>query len=104
MIVPTSKMTLKMSCLQACGNDVYKATELYDFLAKDMQALPDFDAPKPTVLQQARDTIGGLFSWVDANQDKLVGAYNMFQSIRGGGQLPMPTGAPVDAPPIPPIK
>ena len=34
-IVPTSKMSLKASCMRACKNDIKQATELYDFFVKD---------------------------------------------------------------------
>lgn len=34
MINPSSKIALKISCLQACGNDVDKAEKLYKFLPK----------------------------------------------------------------------
>ena len=49
-IRPTSKIALKISCLQACGNDLEKAERLYDFVAKDME-LPDFDAPQAQPLK-----------------------------------------------------
>lgn len=43
MINPSSKIALKISCLQACGNDVDKAEKLYKFVAEDIASLPDFD-------------------------------------------------------------
>ena len=33
----SSKMSLKMSCLAIANGDLKKATEMYDFFAKDMQ-------------------------------------------------------------------
>ena len=41
-IRPSSKMSLKMSCLSACGNNVEEAQKLYDFIASDIN-LPDTD-------------------------------------------------------------
>lgn len=90
-IVPTSKMSLKMSCIRACNNDVAKAAELYDFLSKDIESLPDFDVRPPSTFEQIKGIAGDIFGWVDQNQDKIVGAYNFIQSVR--------TGAPVGAPP-----
>ena len=34
-IIPTSKMSLKNSCIRACGNDLKAASELYEFYMKD---------------------------------------------------------------------
>lgn len=99
LIVPTSKVTLKTSCLRACNNDVDKAAKLYDFFVKDLETIPDFDPVPPTFMQQAKSTIGDLFGWVDQNQDKLMGAFQMIKQMRGGS---VPTGQPpIDVPPIP---
>lgn len=101
MIIPTSKVTLKTSCLKACNNNVEEAMKLYDFYAKDLPNLPDFDVVPQTVFQQAKNTIADIFSWADKNQDKIVGAYNFFQQMRAGQPVPVePTIIP-DVPPIP---
>ena len=103
MIVPTSKVALKTSCIRACDGDIAKAMELYDFFAKDLANLPDFDIAPPTMMEQAKNMIGGTLSWIDNNQDKLVGYYNLFQMIRGGQPLPIISQGtpPIDVPPIP---
>lgn len=101
MIVPTSKVTLKTSCLRACNNDIDKAMQLYDFYVKDLPNLPDFDIAPPTPFQQAKEIIGNAFSWIDNNQDKIAGYYNLFQQMRGGQPLNLPTAPMPDAPPIP---
>ena len=104
MIVPTSKMALKTSCIRACCNDIDKAERLYEFFAKDLENLPDFDIAPPTTFQQAKDFIANTFSWIDNNQDKIVGYYNIIQQMRGGMPLAMPTpNAPIpnNVPPIP---
>jgi hypothetical protein len=100
MVVPTSKVSLKMSCLRACNNDVEKAAKLYDFFVKDMQNIPDFDPVPPSMFEQAKSTIGDLFGWLDNNQDKLAGAFQLIQQFRGGGAIA--TGQPpVNVPPLP---
>lgn len=102
MIVPTSKMSLKASCIRACDNDIDKAMKLYEFFAKDMKDLPDFDIPKPTAFEQVKSVAGEIFGWLDQNQDKLANAYNFIQSVRNGGPISIPTGPPpADVPPIP---
>lgn len=102
MIIPTSKVSLKTSCLRACNNNVEEAAKLYDFYAKDLQNLPDFDVIPPSVFQQAKTTISDIFNWADKNQDKIVGAYNFIQQMRGGQPIATPTPT-IDAsiPPIP---
>ena len=99
-IVPTSKMTLKMSCIRACNNDVAKASELYEFLVKDIESLPDFDIRPPSTFDQIKGVAGEIFGWLDQNQDKIIGAYNFIQSARGGAPIgaagsPVPNVAPI---------
>ena len=93
-IIPTSKRTLKMSCIRACNNDVAKAAELYDFLIKDIESLPDFDIKPPSAFDQIRGMAGDIFGWVEQNQDKLVGAYNFIQSVRTGAPFGAAAGVP----------
>ena len=101
MIVPTSKMALKASCIRACGNDIDKAEKLYDFFMKDIEAIPDFDVVPPTTFQQIKGMAGDIFGWVEQNQDKLVGAFNFIQGLRGGKTIGAAAGPPAGVPPIP---
>ena len=94
-------MSLKMSCIKACNNDVSKAQELYDFLAKDIKDLPDFDMRPPTTFEQIKGIAGEVFGWVDQNQDKLIGAYNFIQGLRGGPTIGSAGAPPAGVPPIP---
>ncbi len=84
MIVTTSKMALKASCIRACGNDIQKATELYDFFIKDMTTLPDFDIVPPSMMTQVKDFIGNALGWIDQNQEKIMGYYHFFQQLKSG--------------------
>lgn len=101
MIVPTSKMALKASCIRACSNDIEKAEKLYDFYMKDIESIPDFDAIPPTTFEQIKGMAGDIFGWVEQNQDKLVGAYNFIQNLRGKGGIAAAGGPPAGIPPIP---
>lgn len=101
MIVPTSKMALKASCIRACGNDIERAEKLYDFFMKDIESIPDFDVVPPTTFEQIKGMAGDIFGWVEQNQDKLVGAYNFIQNLRGGKTIGVPSGPPAGVPPIP---
>ena len=100
-IVATSKMSLKASCIRACGNDIEKAEKLYDFFTKDIKDLPDFDIVPPSTFEQVKGIAKDVFGWVEQNQDKLVGAYNFIQSIRGGSPIASAGAPPAGVPPIP---
>ena len=100
-IIPTSKMSLKLSCIKACNNDVAKASELYEFLAKDIASLPDFDVVPPSTYEQIKGIAGEIFGWVDQNQDKIIGAYNFIRSVRGGAPVGAAGSVPAGVPPIP---
>lgn len=100
-IVVTSKMSLKASCIKVCGNDIDKAEKLYDFFAKDIQNLPDFDVPPPSTFEQIKTMAGDVFGWVEQNQDKLIGAYNLIQGFRSGAPIATPGVPPTGIPPIP---
>lgn len=94
----TSKDALKRSALFMCNGDIKEAAEIYDFFVKDMPNMPDFEPTQVSFMEQAKDTIGGVLGWVDQNQDKLVGYWNIIQQMRGG-VVPPPT-PPSDIPPI----
>lgn len=99
MLRTTSKDSLKRSALFMCNGDIKAATEIYDFFVKDMPNMPDFDTLQPSFMEQAKDTIGGVLGWIDQNQDKLVGYWNIIQQMRNGA-VPTPTVPPTDLPPI----
>ena len=103
MIRTTSKDALKRSLMQMYQGDVATMERMYDFYMKDMQNVPDFDPVAPSMLQQAKTTIGDLFGWADANQEKLVGAYNLFRALKRGEPIrAVSASAPVaDVPPLP---
>lgn len=104
MINISSKMSLKVSCLKACGNDMEKAEKLYDFISRDMPSLPDFDTPPPTFMQQASSTVGNIFGWVKENQGDLAKAFEFIRGMIGGNAAPPTVPPPVDVPPIPAPK
>ena len=101
MIDPSSKASLKMSCLMAANGDIRKAKEAYDFFVDGMEDIPDFPLPQPTLMQQTQQTVGNIFGWVKDNQNDLMQAWNFIQSMRGGVPLSAPV-PPADIPPLPP--
>ena len=59
-IRPSSKATLKIQCLMLCNGKVDEAEKLYDYFAKDMPELPDYDAPVPTWFDNTKDVANGI--------------------------------------------
>ena len=108
MIDPSSKMALRMTCLQQANGDVKKAKELYDYLSEGMETMPEYPVQQPSFMQQAQQMAGGVFGWVKENQNDLIQAWNFIQSMRGGQPIGAPVpgiapAPPIDIPPIPPI-
>lgn len=98
LIRTTSKDALKRSALMVAGNDIKKATEIYEFFIKDMPELPPFDPVQPSTLSQVKDTAVQLFQWGRENQDQIVGVTNMVLQLMGKQPIMMPQ-VPVEVPP-----
>lgn len=96
-IRPTSKVSLKMSCLMMADGDLEKAERMYDFFAKDMN-LPDSDPQQPTVMEQIKETAGGLYAFYKENQNEIMQGLSFIQSLRGKAT---PKQAPSDIPELP---
>jgi hypothetical protein len=105
MINPSSKISLKMSCLASCKGDVEQATKLYNFLAEGVESMPDFDVAPISTFDQIKQGANQLFGWIKQNKDELVQGYNFIQSLRGGAPInaaPTPTNIPTTTiPPLP---
>ncbi len=102
-IRPSSKVTLKLSCLAACGNDIEQAEKLYNFIAGDLAELPDMDIPKPSVIEQVKGGANDLFGWIGEHKNDIIDGWNFFQALRGKGGIAsaIPAAPPADIPPIP---
>ena len=105
-IRPTSKATLKMQCLMVCKGDIDEAMKLYDYFAKDMPELPDYDQPAPTWQQNTAQTVNGIMNWLKENGGTLQQAYQFVQQIIANrGVVPtIAEGAAEAAEPLPPIN
>lgn len=96
---PSSKLSLKLTCLAACNNDIKTATELYDFIAGDMN-LPDVEPEKPNTFAMIKKGAEDIFGWVQDHRDELIQGYQIIKGLRGeAASAAMPS-----APPIPDIK
>ena len=100
-IVPTSKFDLKMQCIAIARGNVEEAEKLYAFLAGDI-SIPDVTPPRPTLMQQIKETAGGIFGFVKENQGDFVQAYNFIQAIRNGSPVSVPDAVPA-ATNLPPL-
>ena len=93
----TSKASLKMQCLYIAKGNIKEAQELYDYLSKDMDALPDYEPVKPTFLDNTKDTVNGMMSWFKENQDTLSQVYDFIRGL-------IQKTPPVPKEPLPPIN
>lgn len=98
-IRPSSKMSLKMSCLAACGNNVEEAQKLYDFIASDIN-LPDTDVMPPSGFEKFKSSAESIFGWISEHKDTLMEGYNMIQAMRGGAPTTVAV-PPTNVPPLP---
>lgn len=97
-IRPTSKVSLKMSCLYTCNGDVDKAERLYKFLSDGLDDLPTFDAVQPTTMQQIKDGAAQTFGWINQNQDTIMNWIGIVRDMfsKGNKQVVPPTpSAPI---------
>ena len=101
-IRPTSKATLKLQCLFVCKGDVEESAKLYDYFAKDMPELPDYDPVQPTWVDNTKETVNGLMGWFKENQDTLAQGYDFIRSVVQNKTLPPPVEAP--STPLPDIN
>lgn len=96
-IVPTSKISLKMSCLSACNNDVEAAQKLYAYIASDLKELPDTEPLRPTILQQADSVLG----WLGQHRDEFAQGLSMIQNLRANMSPATPSMPPSQVVPPP---
>ena len=92
----SSRLSLKMSCLQACNNDIDKAKKLYDYIADGMD-LPDFTPREPSTFEQIRQGAEDVFGWANSHQNDLLNAWNLIKGLRGSSA----GGSATDLPEIP---
>lgn len=106
-IRPTSRATLKMQCLFATKGDIDEAARLYDYFAKDMPELPDYDPVPPTWIDRTGDVANGIVTWLGNNKDALAQGYEIIRGITGNRLPPLslvPDTPPAAPEPLPPIN
>ena len=93
-IKPTSKASLKLQCILVSKGDVEEANKLYDFFAKDMKELPDYDPQQPSVMENVKVNALGIFNFVKENKDDIVQGIDFIRSMLSkNGAIP-----PVETP------
>lgn len=98
-IRPTSKATLKIQCLFACKGDIEESMKLYDYFAKDMPELPDYDPVQPTWVDNTKETVTGFMEWLKNNKETLAEGYEFVRSVVQRRGLP-PVSHETPLPPI----
>lgn len=89
----TSKIALKLSCLEVCENDIKAADELYNYIAQGLE-LPDTDPPIPSRLDQIKRGADDIISWLGSHKDDLMQGYALIKGL-------IPCQAAAEVPPIP---
>lgn len=82
MLDTSSKMSLKLSCLRACDNDVDKARELYDFLVDGLGDLPDVVPTPPGTFDVVKQSAADIFAWLGNHRDDIAQGVAFVQSLR----------------------
>lgn len=98
---PTSKASLKQICLLAAKGNLEEAQKLYDYMIKDMEDLPLFDAPIPSRMEEIKNGLSDTFRWVNDNQEQIFSWIGIIKDLfnkNGGGGIP-----PAAMPPTSPI-
>jgi len=103
-IVPTSKIALKLSCLQACDNDIARSEQLYDYMMKDLKDLPDTEPTLPSGIQRFKTSADDIIGWVSEHKDLIQQGIGLIQGLRGktSGAVGAVSGFE-NVPPIPKI-
>lgn len=106
MLETSSKVSLKLSSLKACSNDISQAERLYSFITSDIQELPDFDPVKPSGIEAVKTQLSDFFGWMNSHKEDIEQGVNLFNSIRSrmanATQVASQT-IPSDIPPIPKV-
>lgn len=107
-IRPTSRATLKMQCLFAAKGDIEEAGKLYDYFAKDMPDLPDYDPPQLGWMDHTKDAANGIVSWLGNNREALAQGYEIIRALSGNRLPPLfppqAESVPPEASPLPEIN
>ena len=104
MIDPSSKIALKMSCLQSANGDVAKAQELYNYLVDGIDSMPDFPIAEPSTIQQIQQTANGVFTWLKENQQDILNIVGIVNQFGGGNAAQVATQTAEAIPPLTPIE
>ena len=81
-LIPTSKMALKLSCLNACNNDIGKADQLYEYMTRDLKELPDVEPTMPSGLQRFKMGADDIIGWVTEHKDLIQQGIGLIQGFR----------------------
>lgn len=93
-LVPTSKLSLKLSCLDACNNDIERADKLYEYMTRDLKDLPDTEPTMPNGIQRFKMGADDIIGWVGEHKDLIQQCVGLVQGLRGKATGVVPDGVP----------
>ena len=97
MIKPTSKASLKQTCLFLSNLDVDKAAKMYDFLVKDMDGIPDVEPDSVPFIKNFGEQANSVMGWFRENRDMIGDGVKFIQNIVSRKPV-------VPSSPLPPIN
>lgn len=77
----TSKTALKLSCLQACNNDIAQAERLYHYIADGLSTLPDAEPVPPTTLERVKMGADDVLAWIGGHRDEIAQGIALLKGI-----------------------
>lgn len=83
MISPTSRASLKTTCLLMANGDIDKADRLYDYFTRDMPEIPPYDTPPPTFMDSVKSNVNGLFTLLGEHKDSISQGYEVIRAMFG---------------------
>ena len=81
-LIPTSKIALKLSCLNACENDIEKAEKLYGYMVNDLKDLPDTEPVVPSGIQRFKMGADDIIGWISEHKDLIQQGIGLLQGLK----------------------
>lgn len=72
------------------NGDIEKAEKLYDFYARDMPDMPLYDSPTPSWMDNTKDTLSNLFSFLGNHKDGLTQGYEIVRAMFSSRGITLP--------------
>jgi hypothetical protein len=83
MISPTSRASLKTTCLLMANCDIDTADRLYEYFTKDMPEIPPYETQPPTFMDSVKTNVNGFLSLIGEHKDSISQGYEVIRAMFG---------------------